>query len=209
MRHERALRTRCALLIARMFLAVAAMALLLSGNMPARVTHAADITQFTATETFDPLGLLGTPVGELLDPGVVTCPGHEPTGNPLQPCPAGSRLTIRDEKFVSRLESSGPGLSGWMTVELNANWDADYTGPAWGTFSIALDGGGSWDGTWQGRRMLEDGTWVIPLHVVGHGTGGTVEGLQFTAVDRIVSVFPNSIAYIGTIEGRVVDPHAK
>jgi hypothetical protein len=176
---------------------------------PVGQTRAADKTQVSATETFDPFGLLGPPVGEILSLGTVTCPGFEPTGDPMQPCPPGSRTHTRGLTIISRVESSDPQVSGDMTVEINSNLDADYTGPAWGTFSLALDAGGTWDGTWQGRRVQEGDHWIIPLHVSGQGTGGAVDGMQLMIVDRIVDFTPLGIPYIGTIEGRILDPHAK
>lgn len=172
-------------------------------------SSAADKTEVTATETFDPLGLFGSPVGQILSPGVIQCPGEQPTGNPLQPCPAGSRIHIRDFIFVSRVDASDPSLTGWMTVQLNANWDANATGPTWGLFSLALDAGGTWDGTWQGLRTQEGSAWVVPLHVSGQGTGGAVDGMHSLSVDRIVAFAPAPVAYTGTIESRIVDPNAK
>jgi hypothetical protein len=172
-------------------------------------TSASNKSTVSATERFDPFGLLGPPVGEILSPGTVRCPGHEPTGDPLQPCPPGSRTHIRGFKIISRVDSSDPRLSGNMMVEINANWDADFTGPVWGTFSLALDAGGTWDGTFAGRRVKEGDHWILPLHVSGQGTGGIVDGMHLMVVDRIFIPTPVPIAYIGTIEGRIVDPHAK
>lgn len=172
-------------------------------------TSASDKTLVTGTERFDPLGLFGSPIGSILDPGTVLCPGNEPTGDPAQPCPPGSRLHIRNSTIISRVDSSNPALSGNMTVVINANFEADTTGPTWGTFSIALDAGGTWDGTFEGRRVREGNHWVAPLHVSGQGTGGAVDGMHLMAVDRLVIPTPLPIAYFGTIEGRIVDPHAK
>lgn len=174
-------------------------------------TSAADKTAFTATEIFDPFELMGPPVGEFLSPGTVTCPGFEPTGNPLQPCPTGSLIHIRDLTFVSRVNAdvSDPRLGGWMTVMANANYDANATGPVWGTFSVALDAGGTWDGTFQGIRGQEGNTWVAPLHASGQGTGGVVDGMQMLLVDRIVDFDPAGVVYIGSIQGRILDPHGK
>lgn len=169
---------------------------------------AADKTLISGTETFDPFGLLGPPVGQILDLGTVQCPGQEPTGDPLQPCPLGSRTHIRGFTFVSRVDSLDPSLGGEMTVVLNANFDADSTGPAWGTFSLALDAGGVWDGTFEGRRRRVGDHWVLPLHVSGRGTGGAIDGAHLMAVDVITISTPAPVAYTGEIEGRVVDPHA-
>lgn len=70
---------------------------LVGGLAPVGQTNAADKTEFTGTETFDPYNVLGNgSVGTILDPGTVTCPGHDPTGDPAQPCPPGSRRNIRN-----------------------------------------------------------------------------------------------------------------
>jgi hypothetical protein len=185
--------------------------LFLAGSMaPFAQTSAADKTQVSGTETFNPLGLFGQPaVGMIISPGTVLCPGFDPTGDPMQPCPPESRTHIRGFTIISRVEAADPRLSGWMTVELNANMDAEYTGPVWGTFSLALDAGGTWDGTWQGRRSRVGDHWIVPLHVSGQGTGGAVDGMKLMVVDRIVVPTAAPIAYTGTIEGRIVDPHSK
>jgi hypothetical protein len=191
-------------------LLISVFALILLGSVAvASHSRAGDKSVVTGTEVFDPLGLFGPPVGQILSPGSVECPGNEPTGNPLQPCPAGSRIHIRDFTYISRVNASDPTLSGWMTVVSNANWDANATGPNWGTASLALDAGGTWDGTWQGVRVQDGSTWVIPIHFSGQGTGGAVDGMHLLVVDRAVGFTAMPIAYVGTIESRIVDPHGK
>lgn len=173
-------------------------------------TSAADKTIVTGTETFDPFGLLGGgQIGDILSPGTVNCPGFEPTGDPLQPCPPGSRINFRDMKIRSRVESTDPRYTGWLTLTLNGNFDAASTGPVWGTSSIALDAGGTWDGTWQGMRVQEGGLWITPLHFSGQGTGGVVDGMQVLGVDRVVAPTPAAILYTGSVQARILDPHAK
>jgi hypothetical protein len=161
---------------------------------------------FSGTEYFDPFGLLGgPPIGAILpSDSSVQCPSHEPTGNPAQPCPPGSRTHLRNFKILSRYESSTPSLaSGWMTIVMNANFDADFTGPTWGTFSLALDSGGTLDGTWEGVRVYRGNEWITPLHANGFGTG-SMEGTQALISDRIVGFWPMPIVYIGTVEGRLL-----
>ena len=188
--------------------------LLLVSALTAPTSFAADKIYYTAIETFDPLGLLGPPVGEVLAPPTVKCPGHEPTGNPEQPCPVGSRTHTRNFVIVSRVDASDPILSGMMTVVLNGNMDANAEGPVWGTFIIALDSGGTWEGTWQGLRVLvipedpeEDPYWTATLNVQGKGYGGMVDGMKMMATDDIFTPTPVPIAYTGFIEGRVIDPN--
>jgi len=193
-------------------LAILTLALFLVGStaLASRISAAADKTPITATETFDPFGLLGGgQIGEILSPGVVRCPGFEPTGDPLQPCPPGSRTHFRDQKVRSRVDSTDPRYTGWLTITLNGNFDAAATGPIWGTFTLALDAGGTWDGTWEGVRVQEGSLWIAPLHLSGQGTGGAVEGMKVLGVDRIVAPTPVAILYTGSLQVRILDPHAK
>lgn len=125
----------------------------------------------------------------------------------MQPCPVGSRTHLRNSVLVSRVDSADPMMSGWMTVVLNSNMDADFAGAVWGTFSIAIDSGGTWEGTWQGLRVrVDEELWTATLHVVGKGFGGTVDGMKLMVEDEIISPTPVAIAYFGYIQGRVVDP---
>ena len=171
---------------------------------------AAEKYDVTASEIFNPLGILpGVPVlGDFVYPGTAKCPGFEPTGNPEQPCPTGSRTHLRDTVIISQVISMDARMAGLMTIELNANWDADFAGPLWGTFSLAVDGGGTWVGTWQGlRERVAEDQWEGTLHVIGKGYGGIVDGMKLMGEDQIVSFTAAPIAYIGIIEGRIVDPN--
>ena len=183
---------------------------LLLGAMMAPTSFASEKSYFTASEVFNPLDILpGVPVaGEFVYPGTAKCPGYEPTGNPEQPCPAGSRTHLRDTVIISQVISMDARMTGMMTIELNANWDADFAGPLWGTFSLAVDSGGTWVGTWQGlRERVAEDQWEGTLNVIGKGYGGIVDGMKVMAEDQIVSFTAAPIAYIGMIEGRIVDPN--
>lgn len=185
--------------------------LLVVGVLISPASFAAEKSEVTGTELFNPLPLDGFPapqVGEFISMPIIMCPGHEPTGDPMQPCPMGSRTHIRDGVVVSRIISDDARVTGWMTVVFNANVDANFEGPAWGTFSIAVDdSGGIWEGTWQGLRIAEDGYWTAALNVQGKGFGGIVDGLKLMAEDQLFIVTPLPLAYIGTIEGRIIDPN--
>lgn len=88
---------------------------------------AAEKTEFTCRET-----VLG-----LSDPGEVTFPD----GN----------IHIRGGILLANEWATDPRLIGLNTIVLNANLDADGTGPMWGTFSIKNEAGG-WEGTFAGFR---------------------------------------------------------
>ena len=184
----------------------------LLGLLPALVAAQAATTLATATEVFDPFGLLGpTPVGAFTNPGVVTCPGAEPTGNPMQPCPPDSRIAVRSVAGVSRMASTSPRLAGSFSWEMNANWDADGTGPAWGTFRLELDEGGVWEGSWTNRRSKLDGmaVWVGHARFVARGTSGSVEGmqLQLTIVGTTHTLMP--VFWVEPIEAEILAPASR
>jgi len=185
--------------------------LMFAGALIGPASFAADKSEVTGAELFNPLPLPGFPldqIGQFLAMPTILCPGHTPTSDPMQPCPEGSRTHVRDGLVISRVIADDPRLTGWMTVELNANFDADFEGPAWGTFSIDVDDEeGTWEGTWQGLRVAEDGHWVATLNVQGRGFGGGVDGLKLMAEDTLFLVTPLPLAYIGTIKGRIVDPN--
>jgi len=180
------------------------------GTLIAPTGFAAEQTAVTASEVFNPSGdVPGIPMsGEFVYPGTVKCPGHEPTGNQLQPCPATSRTHLRNTEIISEVYSMDARVTGLMTVVLNANWNTDFEGPVWGTFSFAVENGGTWFGTWQGlRKRVDEDEWTGTLHVIGKGYGGIVDGMKLMAEDRITSFTPAPIAYFGVIEGRIVYPN--
>lgn len=178
--------------------------------LPGWQTSAAIKIEFAGTETFDPDGVLGEPLGWIIEPGTFTCPGGDYTGDPTQPCPDGSNVHLRGNKRLARLATSDPRMTGWNTVEVNANWDADFTGHMWGTFSIELDNDlGFWEGTFQGKRTREGDQWLLVINGTGHGTGGAVEGMQVKLVDQIETLYPVLGPVIGNVTGRILDPHSK
>jgi hypothetical protein len=116
------------------------LAVLLMGVMPATAAHK---TTFTCTETWY----------ADVDPGVWTL---LPNGN----------VHIRGMVLILNEYASDSRLSGLNTVVLNANWDANLTGPAWGTFKIMNEDGG-WEGHWEGEMTEQGGI----HHATGDGFG--------------------------------------
>ena len=188
--------------------------LIVAGAMMISTSFAAEKSEFIATDQFNPLGLsppcFTEPVpqsGELLSPPIIKCPGAAPTGDPGQPCPPGTRIHSRDGLVVSELTSDDPRVTGDMTVELNSNLDANYEGPSWGTFRIDLDDDeGYWEGHWQGYREAVDGKWIGTINGQAKGYGGIVDGMKMHAEEQIELCTPSPIVYVGTFEGRIIDP---
>jgi hypothetical protein len=146
--------------------------------------HHASRTRFQATDDwlFDP----SAPLDELL--AKVECVDGAPTGNPLAPCPEGSRVRVRDLPSGSLVLSRDSRFSGAMTVVSNGDLDPSYAGPVWGSWDLGLaTGDGRWQGVWYGKRRFHPdqsgttpGTWVSTLHLVGYGTG-SLDGHVATA----------------------------
>ncbi len=175
--------------------------------LPAVVAAQAVTVQLTATEVFDPFDLFGSgSVGTFINSGTLNCPGARPTGNPMQPCPPGSRMNVRGASWESRVVSSSPLLTGWFYNDGNAGYDANATGQVWGTFRIELDAGGVWEGSWTGNRSRVGDVWVMRVRGVGRGSGGSVHGmhLQFTEV----APMPNflAIVWLGSIDAEILAP---
>ena len=187
-------------------------------------TSAAEKIYFEAFDTFDPFH----GVGNILNPGTLTCPGGyplpPPSGPPynpddflVSPCSEGSRVHTRGYTILTRFDATMDDsedldlVSGFATITINANFDADGNGPAWGTISIApdLDKEGTWDGRWEGIRVKKGDLWVIPVHASLRGTGGLVEGMHYKAVDKIETPYFVVVGYDGEIVGRIIDPHSK
>lgn len=162
---------------------------------------------FEANEYFDPLNLLSSgSVGSFESFGTIQCPGYEKS-DPSELCPEGTRTHARGIVWVSRIESVTAGIpGGWMTVTNNANFDPEFNGPQWGTFSLAYDGGGTLEGTWQGVRRRDGDAWVTVLHATAHLYGGPYDGATVIIKDTITSYLPIPLAYTGEIEGTIINP---
>lgn len=162
---------------------------------------------FEAIEYFDPFNLLSSgSVGSFESFGTIQCPGYEKS-DPSELCPEGTRTHARGIVWVSRVESVTAGFpGGWMTITNNANFDPEFNGPQWGTFSLAYDGGGTLEGVWQGVRRREGDAWITVLHVTAKIVGGPYDGATVILKNTIASYFPIPLAYIGEIEGTIINP---
>ena len=124
----------------RFFIILTVLAVALLGVVP---VTAADKTEFQCTETF---------IG-ILDPGTWSFPD--------------SNIHIRGMVQLLNEDAPDPRVVGENTVEINANFRPDGTGPWWGTWRLETDEGGLWVGTAAGQ-VTEQGTWY---NGVGKGIG--------------------------------------
>ncbi len=191
----------------------ATMAAVLMGMLPVAAAAQAVTIRLSAIEIFDPQDMLGGgPVGRFRDTGTLSCPGGQPTGNPLQPCSPDSLIHLREVTGTARFVSESPLLCGWFSWEMNANFDATGAGRAWGKFRIDLDAGGTWEGSWTNdRSRIVDGRqwWVGRAVFVGRGTGGGVEGmhLRFTEAATTYTLLP--FFWIAPVDAEVLAPPSR
>lgn len=101
-----------------------------------------------------------------------------------------------------------------MLYTLNANFGPDFAGPVRGTWSLHVDGGGLWEGTWNGRGYLSTNSilcygspscWVGELKLVGNGRSKNLRGLQVEAAEVIRTFTPLPASYENVCE---FDPSA-
>ena len=128
-------------------------------------------------------GLLG--YAETTGAGEVRCVGGEPTVGVL-PCSEGTiRIFGRGEEQIwyTVYDSVFPDpvaamLDGPITFVVNCNFNAEYRGPCWGTFTWEVPGaGGTWEGQWT-APVMDLMTYESEISMVGFGDGGSLDGMQ-------------------------------
>jgi len=111
-------------------------------------------------------------------------------------------LLIRDFQEAYTDVVSEPRLSGDLVVTINANFQftelGEMYGPMWGT-SILENDGGTWEGSWVGKRT-EEGYSYIRCVMHGHGD---YEGLQ-ARVDYVRESPYATVPF--TVHGVLMDP---
>lgn len=164
-----------------------------SGSEKAKGKGAVKV-EFSATDDWSPVGELGQ----------ITCPGAEFTGNPLQPCPPGTNIHVRDATGGSQVIADDPRFTGILAYTLNYNFDADFTGTAWGSWSLEVAAcEGVWEGVWNSKRILLPdqpgpagmGIWIGTMRLVGHGSGACVDGLQMKGTEIATTFTPLPFPY--------------
>jgi hypothetical protein len=186
------------------------LAVVLAILLPMATAAESRTSKLTATEVFDPFNLLGNgQVGTSTNPGTVNCPGAVPTGNPMQPCPAGSPIHLRDVWGTSKMISQNPLLQGVLHWTINANFDETAAGYAWGTFRLELDNGGIWEGSYSNFREKVEGinAWVGRACFLGRGTSGRVDRMYLRFKEVAFTFMPMPVAWVGAVDADIVAPH--
>lgn len=106
---------------------------------------------------------------QILDPGEVSTPG--------------TNVHIRGMVELLRSESSDPRTTGWNTVVVTINSDAEGYGPLSGTQHLDVDGmDGYWEGTFQG--VVDENGLDLKMRAIGYGdlAGLLIEGTNVNGV---------------------------
>jgi hypothetical protein len=151
--------------------------------------------------------------------GTITCPGGELAydSNQMPYCADSStgRLHFRDAVFWSCMTSDDPRTTGVAMFTIQAEFDAEYSGPVWGTWKIVPTAGcdkdgfypeelvntatSFWRGIWNGKRLFYSeggmGIWIGEFMIVGKGFGGDLEGLHFKGSELIQTYTPFPVPY--------------
>jgi hypothetical protein len=102
-------------------------------------------------------------------------------------------------------------VTGLVIVVASGNFNEDFIGTAWGTFTLVPDDpeydGGYWEGTWVGPDNQPE------IRLVGHGRGN-FKGLELRetlvwdaeSIANCPPVSPESFPISGYIEGYILDP---
>jgi hypothetical protein len=134
---------------------------------------------------------------------------------------------VRDATAESLVFADDPRFTGILTYTLNYNFDADFTGSAWGTWSLEVSAcEGVWEGVWNSKRtLLPDlpgplgmGVWIGKMQLIGHGRGACVDGLQMKGSEIATTYTPIPLPYEmigfcgstcvpeGTLTGEILEP---
>ncbi len=137
----------------------------------------------------------------IIAPGVVECPGGEPTGLwPYGlPCSQGSRFRVRGLVRKWYVQSTDSRVTGQFFTVVNGNFDGwPGSGPMWGTAKSEMADGGVWEGNWTGQKTATGET----VNSVMHGSGGNIEGL-------VKEEDASSTGGLWTVAGRILQPASK
>lgn len=120
----------------------------------------------------------------------------------------GGNWILKDVGVIELINSADPLVAGTMTHYLSGKMNAvTGEGPVHGTFTITPDVntvGGVWEGNYTGYRSRTPGSdtlFTLPLHLVGHGRGGTIEGMQSFTDDVITAWGTPPVGWFGVGEG--------
>lgn len=109
----------------------------------------------------------------------------------------GNRLVGKGVWFESLWTSSLPLLDGAVAdYTFNVSFNASGEGPMQGKFTMAV-GGGTFEGTVEGKMFVaSDGSELQGIFsYVGHGKGGTIDGMKLSCTETYHEALDYSYAY--------------
>jgi len=121
----------------------------------------------------------------------------------------GQKRIVKGLKMQERWECSSDLMDGTWVNEVNGIQDKNTgEGTIYGKVTITPFkdvGGGVWEGEYHGK-IVQSGTpgiWTCTLSGLGHGRGGTIDGMKYK-VDVILNVFGFPAAgWYGTFSGTI------
>ncbi len=120
----------------------------------------------------------------------------------------GNNWILNDVGVNEIINSPDPMGSGTIVHYLSATMNAvTGEGPIHGYFTIvpqANTGGGVWEGNYTGYRSKMPGSdtlFVLPLQMIGHGRGGTIEGMQLQCNTTIIAWGTPPAGWYGSGDG--------
>jgi len=120
----------------------------------------------------------------------------------------GGNWILKDVGVIELIISSDPLVAGTMTHYLSGRMDAvTGEGPVhgyWTSVPQENTGGGVWEGNYEGYRSKMPGSdtlFVLPLQLVGHGRGGTIEGMQIRQNSNITAWGTPPAGWYGSGDG--------
>jgi hypothetical protein len=132
-----------------------------------------------------------------------------PTGSvdPGEQKIVGGNLILRNMILTIRYDSDNELIASDGIGNFNANLDA-FTGEGhyWGKVTLTPDlvSDGEWDITWNGNcTKTGEVEWTVLLKIVGHGKGGSIDGMQLFADNISIYNEPFPAFWISNVTGYI------
>lgn len=120
----------------------------------------------------------------------------------------GGNWILKDVGVMEQIISTDTLITGIMIHYLSGKLNAvTGEGPVHGSFTTTPDanlGGGVWEGIYTGYRSRMPGSdtlFTLPLNLIGHGRGGTIDGMQMFEDDIITAWGTPPAGWYGSGEG--------
>ena len=153
-------------------------------------TAAGNKSEFEGTNTYTGLTALGT----------WRCPGGEPV--PPFSCPPGTQTHVRGAGTAASFYSPDTGPAA-LAIVANANYNPDFTGELWGTWTVVFSSAGSTcEGSWNGSVRKAGNNYVNLIRAIAFCAGGNFDGFQVKWNETAVGINPAT----SSVTGRFLDP---